>query len=108
MAINFPSKSEKALSLLVDAMRVVAWQEYKVANKEQLKDLEYGGYSLFEAEWKEHNIHKLEYAKIVAIVEDNGYTVNEILNLRSQYYSSKIKRQEKTTTTTKYDEIAPW
>ena len=108
MAISFPSKDQKALTLLVDALRVVAWQEYKATNKEELKDLEYAGYSVFDAEWKEHEIHGMKYLQLTQMVQDMGYTVNEMLNLRSQYYASKVKRQEKTTTTTKYDETAPW
>ena len=108
MAINFPSKDQKALTLLVDALRVVAWQEYKSTNKEELKDLEYGGYSVFEAEWKQHEIHKMKYLQVTQMVQDMGYTVNEMLNLRSQYYASKRSYQEKTTITTKYDEEAPY
>ncbi|WP_293134826.1 hypothetical protein [Microcoleus sp. bin38.metabat.b11b12b14.051] len=108
MAITFPTKSEKAFGLLVDAMRVIAWQEYKATNKEELKNLEYGGYSVFEAEWKEHEIHEMKYLQIAQMVQEMGYTVNEMLNLRSQYYASKIKRQKKTTSTTKYEEQEPF
>ena len=47
MTINFPSKTEKKTSLLIDALRIMAWEEYKATNKDELKDLEYGGYQVF-------------------------------------------------------------
>jgi hypothetical protein len=42
MAIVFMSKTAKKRSLLLDALRILAWEEYKSTNKETLKDLQYG------------------------------------------------------------------
>jgi hypothetical protein len=92
MALTIPSKSTKKLSLLVDAIRILAWQEFKATHKEALKDLEYGGYAVFDAEWKEEALHKLSYLELCNFVQNElEYSLNEILNSRSEYYANKRK-----------------
>ncbi|NQE38143.1 hypothetical protein [Microcoleus asticus] len=89
MTITFLSKTAKKRSLLVDALRILAWEEYRAVNKESLKDLSYGGYEVFEAEWKVHEIHQYTYAEIVAFAESLEFAENDLLNLRSNYYAKK-------------------
>lgn len=92
MALTIPSKSTKKLSLLVDSVRVLAWQEFKAANKEALKDLEYGGYAVFEVEWEKEALHNFTYLELCNYIQnDLEYRLNEILNLRSEYYANKRK-----------------
>ncbi|MEG4587233.1 hypothetical protein QUA54_18735 [Microcoleus sp. MOSTC5] len=89
MTITFLSKTAKKRSLLLDALRILAWEEYRAVNKESLKDLSYGGYEVFEAEWKVHEIHQYTYAEIVAFAESLEFAENELLSLRSNYYAKK-------------------
>ncbi|MEG5043570.1 hypothetical protein [Microcoleus sp. B4-C1] len=89
MAITFVSKTDKKRSLLIDALRILAWEEYRATNKESLKNLEYGGYEVFEAEWKIHEIHQYTYPELVTFAKSLEFAENELLNLRSIYYEKK-------------------
>ncbi|MEG4084581.1 hypothetical protein [Microcoleus sp. POL10_C6] len=89
MAIVFMSKTAKKRSLLLDALRILAWEEYKSTNKEALKNLEYGGYSVFEAEWKEEKLHNNTYEELLAFAKSLEFTEVELLSIRSTYYSKK-------------------
>ncbi len=95
MAINFPSKTEKKTSLLVDALRIMAWEEYKATNKDELKDLEYGGYQVFAEEWKEEELHNFTYPELVDFCKAIEYTPIELMNYRSEYYAKKNANSSK-------------
>ncbi len=89
MTIVFPSKTGKKRSLLIDAFRILGWEEFRATHKEELKGLEYGGYGVFELEWKGHEIHNMTYVEIVALAKSLEFAENELLNLRSNYYAKK-------------------
>jgi len=89
MTITFRSKSMKVKSILVDALRILAWQEYKATNKDALKDLEYGGYSLFAEEWEQEEILKFDYRELQEFVTGLEYNVSELLAFRTDYYAKK-------------------
>ncbi len=98
MAINFPSKTAKKTSLLVDALRIMAWEEYKAVNKDELEGLEYGGYQVFAEEWKAEEIHKFTYLELVDFCKALDYTPIELLNYRSEYYAKKKGNSSKYAT----------
>lgn len=76
--------------MLIDAIRIQAWQEYKSVNKDALAGMKFGGYEVFDAEWKEEEIHDFDYKAVVDFVTGTlGYRVNELLNLRAEYYAMK-------------------
>ncbi len=102
MAITFPSKTVKKTSLLVDALRIIAWEEFRTVNKDDLKDLEYGGYQVFADEWKNEEVHKYSYAELEDFVKALEYTIPEVLNYRSEYYAKK-KANPKSTSTVKFE-----
>jgi len=89
MAIVFLSKTAKKRSLLLDALRILAWEEYKSTNKETLKNLQYGGYAVFEAEWKEETLHNNTYEELLAFAKSLEFTEVELLSIRTTYYSKK-------------------
>jgi hypothetical protein len=92
MAIVFPHKIDKKKSILVDALRIIAWEEYRSTNKAKLKDLEYGGYEIFADEWKSDEIHNFTFENLLAFIEELGWTINELLNYRINYYIQKRQR----------------
>ena len=98
MTINFPTKSEKKTSLLIDALRIMAWEEYKATNKDDLKDLEYGGYQVFAAEWKDEELHNFTYSELVDFCKAIEYTPIELMNYRSEYYAKKNANSSKYPT----------
>ncbi|PSB52159.1 hypothetical protein C7B67_08205 [filamentous cyanobacterium Phorm 6] len=108
MAINISSKSQKRASELRDAVRLLAWDSYKIENS--LKgQAAFDGYSSFTEEWKEHEIHGMILPAIEKFITDLGYTAEEVMNMRSETYQKKAemngntsKRTEKTSS---YEEI---
>ena len=101
MAISFPSKTEKKTSLLIDALRIMAWEEYKATNKDELKDLKFGGYEVFAAEWKDEEIHNFTYPELIDFCKGIDYTPIELLNYRSEYYAKKNANSSKYPTNSK-------
>lgn len=85
MAINIPSKSDKQASQLRDGLRVLAWNQYKLDN--QVKGLE--AYEEFDSEWKAHEIQNMSLKEIQKLIKDLGYSDNEILLIRSEYYRNR-------------------
>ncbi|MDB9513919.1 hypothetical protein PN499_22215 [Kamptonema animale CS-326] len=86
MAILIPSKSEKNASQLRDALRILAWQQYKSDNPE-IKGLE--GYEVFEAEWKIHDIQAMNEQELLKLIKDLGYSLADILKVRTDYYIAR-------------------
>lgn len=85
MTINIPSKSDKQASQLRDGLRILAWNQYKIDN--QVKGLE--AYEEFSDEWKTHEIQQLSLKEIQKLIKDLGYSDNEILVIRSEYYRNR-------------------
>ena len=100
MAIVFMSKTAKKRSLLIDALRILAWEEYKSTNKEALKDMQYGGYAVFEAEWKQEKLHDNTYEELLAFAKSLEFTEVELLSIRSTYYAKKNNSSTTATTAT--------
>ncbi|MEG3908684.1 hypothetical protein QT979_13470 [Microcoleus sp. w2-18bC1] len=101
MAIVFMSKTAKKRSLLIDALRILAWEEYKSTNKEALKNLQYGGYAVFDKEWQVDEIHGKGYEDLLAFAKSLEFSEAELLSIRSKYYSKKANTA--STTPTKKD-----
>lgn len=101
MAITFPSKSQKKISLLVDALRIMAWEEFRATNKDDLKGLEFGGYSVFADEWKDEEIHNFTCSELEDFIKGLEYSVNELLNYRSEYYAKKKTNNSKSENSSK-------
>ena len=88
--ISIPSKSDKEVSQLRDSLRILAWQQYKADN--QVKGLE--AYEEFAHEWQNHEIQKMDLKAIEKLIKELGYSVNEITDIRSNYYQSRNNYNE--------------
>jgi len=91
MTLNIPSRTGKKLSILVDAFRILAWESFRSEYKEDLKDLEYGGYGVFDELWKQHEIHNFSYEEVIAYAKGLEFTEAQLVNLRNNYYAKKAK-----------------
>lgn len=89
MAINIPSKSEKQRSQLVDALRILAWQQYKSENQVSGKD----AYKDFSVEWVDHEIHQNSFKDIQKLIKSLEYTELDLMELRNEYY----RRRDRAT-----------
>lgn len=88
MPLNIPSKSEKRASELRDAVRLLAWDAYKIENG--LKGQQaFDGYDSFNDEWKLHEIHEWNLVKIEKFIKDLGYAADELMNMRLETYERK-------------------
>ena len=101
--ICIPSKSDKEASQLRDCLRILAWQQYKIEN--QVKGLE--AYEEFANEWKNHEVQKMNLKALEKLIKELGYSINEITNIRSEYYQNKqqINIQENVNQEQNLDEI---
>ncbi|MEG3908682.1 hypothetical protein QT979_13460 [Microcoleus sp. w2-18bC1] len=87
MAINILTKSEKEASNLRDAIRIMAWSQFKADNDTDLKGLDL--YEIFKKDWETYEIHKMDLAGIRTFVGKLGYTSDELMQIRSEYYANK-------------------
>ena len=83
--INIPSKSDKQRTLILDAFRVLAWQQYKQEN--EVSGLE--GYELFESEWKQHEVHQHDLTQLTQLATQLGYSLQNLTQIRQEYYEAK-------------------
>ncbi|MEG4302400.1 hypothetical protein [Microcoleus sp. D3_18a_C4] len=88
MAINIPSKSEKRASELRDAVRLLAWDSYKLENNLKGKAA-FEGYAVFNEEWQEHEIQGMNLAAIEKFIKSLGYTPDEVMKMREETYARK-------------------
>jgi len=100
MALNIPSFTEKRASQLRDAIRIIAWDTYKSENRIKGKDKAFKAYELFDAEWKAHEIHDLDYKGVVEFAVDLGYEIKDLLAVRTEHY---VRRNEMNGTAKKTD-----
>ncbi len=87
MAISIPNRNDKRASQIRDAIRILAWQEYKNANETELKGLDL--YELFKEEWLAHEIQKMNINKLQKFITDLGYSETDLSGIRRDYYQNK-------------------
>lgn len=90
MAIKIPSKTEKQRLTLLDGLRILAWTSYKTEN--QVSGLE--GYETFSKEWADSDYVQMDLQKLLENVVSLGYTEQEVLEIRSDYYERRRKVKE--------------
>jgi hypothetical protein len=91
MALNIPSYTEKRASQLRDAIRIIAWDNYKSENQVKGKEAAFKAYESFKAEWTAHEIHELDYDGVVDFAQDLGYEIKDLLGVRTEHY---LRRNE--------------
>lgn len=83
--LNIPTKTDKEKSILIDAIRILAWSQYKIDNN--VSGLQ--AYSAFEEEWNKHEIHNYDQKKLNQFIKSLGYTPEDLLSERSKYYQRR-------------------
>lgn len=87
ITISIPTKENKQASQLRDALRIIAWQQFKVDYSGKLKGLELYK-DVFEPEWLKHEVQNMNFQQLMEYITSLGYTVSEVLNLRNKYYAN--------------------
>ncbi|HEY9865499.1 MAG TPA: hypothetical protein V6D21_15095 [Candidatus Obscuribacterales bacterium] len=109
MSILIQTKAQKTTSILVDCFRILAWQHYKSTNKGlRIEGKEINGlelYEIFKTEWLKHEINKMDLAKVQKFIKDMGYTEDELMEIRSDYYQQKANYQSKESTESKVTQL---
>lgn len=85
--ISIPTKENKQASQLRDALRIIAWQQFKVDYLGKLKGLKLYQ-DVFEPEWLKHEVQNMNFQQLMEYITSLGYTVSEVLNLRNKYYAN--------------------
>ncbi|MFB2970372.1 hypothetical protein ACE1CD_15470 [Aerosakkonema sp. BLCC-F183] len=84
--ISIPTKENKQASQLRDALRVIAWQQFKIEYEGDIKGLKLYQ-EVFEPEWNQHEVHQMNLQQLMEMIKSLGYTVSEVLNIRNKYYA---------------------
>jgi hypothetical protein len=101
-ALTIPSKDQKQASELRDGLRIIAWKDWKSANKKSdLNVLEL--YEQFAELWKEHDIHSKPLAGVLEFIKSLGYERSEILKIRSEYYQARQEYKERNSQSSSYE-----
>jgi hypothetical protein len=87
MAIHILTKAEKEASTLRDAVRIMAWSQFKSENDTDLKGLDL--YEVFKRDWDEYEIHSMLLPEIRVFISKLGYTADELYQIRTEYYANK-------------------
>lgn len=87
ITISIPTKENKQASQLRDALRIIAWQQFKVDYSGKLKGLKLYQ-DVFEPEWLKHEVQNMNFQQLMEYITSLGYTVSEVLNLRNKYYAN--------------------
>jgi hypothetical protein len=109
MSILIQTKAQKTTSTLIDCFRILAWQHYKSTNKglkvegKEISGLEL--YEMFKPEWQQHEINKMDLPKVQKFIKDMGYTEDELMEIRSDYYEQKANYQSKESTESKVSQL---
>lgn len=109
--ISIPTKSQKSASVLVDALRIIAWTAYKSEQNNKPKSEEskdktpYEIYQDFIPEWLEHEVHKMDLPKLQKFIKDLGYSENELQQIRSEYYEKKSAYKSSESSESKIREL---
>jgi hypothetical protein len=102
MGIKFVTKSEQQVQsaekqrlTLLDAIRIMAWEQHKLDNPDYERGLE--GYAKeFGDEWKVNPIHDKSLEELLEFIRnDLGFTTDELLEIRTEHYSEKKLIQQR-------------
>jgi hypothetical protein len=88
--ITFTNKINKERSLIIDAFRIIGWQEFKSEYK--VKGLE--GYQEFFEAWSVHEIHQMSLNELQVMYSGLGYNLSDLVKIRNDYYSARRVSQE--------------
>lgn len=94
MGIHILTKSEKEASNLRDAIRIMAWSQFKADNDTDLKGLDL--YEVFKKDWETYEIQKMDLPAIRTFVSKLGYTADELMQIRTEYYANKKEYNNRT------------
>jgi hypothetical protein len=83
--ITFISKDKKKINMIIDAFRIISWQEFKSEYK--VKGLE--GYQEFFEAWSVHEIHQMSLDELGELYSDLGYSLSDLVKIRNDYYAAK-------------------
>jgi hypothetical protein len=88
--IKFINKDDKQRSLIIDAFRVIGWQEFKSEYK--LSGLE--GYQEFHEVWCIHEIHQMSLNELQVMYSGLGYSLSDLVKIRNDYYAARRTKQD--------------
>jgi len=88
--IRIVSKSEKKAGQIRDALRIMAWEQFKIDGQIS-GDKAFDAYESFKQEWNDHDVHNLDYAELIEFCSKLEYSEEELLKYRSAYYERKSR-----------------
>jgi len=107
MAIKFPKKDDKVKTHLIDLLRILCWNQYKIDNpKNGMTGLAL--YEQFFSEWITNEVHQMTVAKIEKMISDLGYTLEELEQDAKDYYDAKKAYKSNVKVEVSHDDNIPY
>ena len=100
--ITFTNKINKEKSLIIDAFRIIGWQEFKSEYK--VKGLE--GYQEFFEAWSVHEIHQMGLNELQELYSGLGYSLSDLVKIRNDYYASRRNTESLEESNFSVDDLA--
>ncbi|MFM6603865.1 MAG: hypothetical protein ACKPKQ_22955 [Dolichospermum sp.] len=85
MTIRLVKKDDKFKSMVIDAFRILAWEQFKAEYK--VRKLE--GYQAFYEIWITHEIHSMTYPQLQELYTSLDYSLGDLAKIRNDYYSKR-------------------
>jgi predicted nucleotidyltransferase len=90
--ITISTLSQKKTSQLIDALRILAWSEFKTKYKDQASNyktvLDFYK-EVFDPLWKKSALVSMNLDEVTKYIDSLGYTVEDVLSMRSKHYQDK-------------------
>ncbi|WP_155963720.1 hypothetical protein [Dolichospermum circinale] len=87
MTIKLVSKDDKFRSIIIDAFRILSWEQFRSEYKVTGLD----GYAKFYELWCDHEIHSMSFKELQELYDSLGYSMSDLVKIRNDYYAKRKK-----------------
>ncbi|MDB9490752.1 hypothetical protein PN478_09480 [Dolichospermum circinale CS-534/05] len=87
MTIKLVSKDDKFRSIIIDAFRILSWEQFK--SEYNVTGLD--GYAKFYELWCDHEIHSMSFKELQELYDSLGYSMSDLVKIRNDYYAKRKK-----------------
>ncbi|MDB9520973.1 hypothetical protein PN480_03255 [Dolichospermum circinale CS-1225] len=90
MTIKLVSKDDKFKSIIIDAFRILSWEQFRSEYKVTGLD----GYAEFYELWSVHEIHSMSFKELQNLYSSLEYTMSDLVKIRNDYYAKRRKAND--------------
>ncbi|MDB9466585.1 hypothetical protein [Dolichospermum circinale] len=90
MTIKLVSKNDKFRSIIIDAFRILSWEQFRSEYKVTGLD----GYAKFYELWSVHEIHSMSFRELQSLYSSLDYSMSDLAKIRNDYYAKRRKAND--------------